>query len=120
MMLNVIDACRKCAQACEECLVSCLDEPDTDIQSRMKMIEILSDCADFCNIAVRYLIRNSRFSTVICELCADISAECATACEQFMDNSYQACAKFCRECAEICNEIKEMANVTSVYTLILH
>ncbi|WP_425339997.1 four-helix bundle copper-binding protein [Paenibacillus ihuae] len=37
-----------------------------------------------------------------------------------MDNSYQACAKFCRECAEICNEIKEMANVTSVYTLILH
>ncbi|WP_408637888.1 four-helix bundle copper-binding protein [Paenibacillus tianjinensis] len=84
------------------------------------MIEALSDCIDFYNISIRYLIRNSGFSKAICQLCADISSECATACEQLTGTCYQSCAQTCRECAEICHRITEVGSIIPVNAMLLH
>jgi hypothetical protein len=52
-----IDLCNRCMQACEECLTSCLNEPD--VHTLVHCIHMLQDCAEICSIASRYMSRNS-------------------------------------------------------------
>jgi hypothetical protein len=58
--------CNKCMQVCEECLTSCLNEPD--VQARVHCIQVLRDCAEICSMASRYMSRNSNYAKTICEV----------------------------------------------------
>lgn len=119
-MLIVIDVCRNCAHSCEECFAYIIEGDAVDVHSRIKLIEILNDCIDICNVSARYLNRYSRFSTSICQLCSEICTSCAEICEPFNDTSFRTCTKLCRECAEICHNITEMASGSSVSALQIH
>lgn len=90
-------------QACEGCLKDCLNE--ADVSARIRCIELLSDCAEICFVAARFMSRNSGFSKQICDLCAQICDACASECEKFQDQHCKSCAKICRQCAQECRNM---------------
>ena len=102
-MDHCIEECLKCARACEECVTACLQEPD--VQSRIRCIQHLNDCAEICFLSASYMARNSANVQALCALCASICEACATECEQFKDDHCQECARICRSCAEACRQM---------------
>jgi hypothetical protein len=97
---SCIDACMKCMQACEQCLTSCLKEPD--VETRIKCINMLRDCADICAQSSQWMSRGSMYAKQMCQLCATICDACAVECARFQDQHCQDCADFCRKCAQEC------------------
>jgi hypothetical protein len=98
-----IEACMKCAQACEECFTACLH--DTDIQARANMLKLLNDCSEMCFQTVQFMARNSTFSKALQAVCVQICEACAMECEKFNDMHSQECAKVCRQCADACRQM---------------
>ena len=99
-----IDAYRKCAQACDECLVLCLSEPD--VAARKNCIGVLIDCAFTCSMASCAMSRDSLLANEFCSLCASVCRRCATECGMFRDDHCAECAAECKSCA---NECRNMA-----------
>lgn len=97
MNQECIDACLKCATACEVCLHEMIGESlDNDCPYCCR------ECTDICLLCAQAMARDSRFAGEICKLCADICTWCAEQCGQHDHDHCQACAKACRECAESC------------------
>jgi len=90
-------------QACEQCLTSCLNEPD--VQARVACIQLLRDCAEICAMASRYMAWNSAYAKQVCALCANLCEACAAECAKFQDAHCQACAEVCRKCAAECRKM---------------
>ncbi|TYP57635.1 uncharacterized protein DUF326 [Thermosediminibacter litoriperuensis] len=101
-----IELCNSYMKACEECVNSCLKEPD--VAARIKCVQMLRDCADICSLASQFMARNSAFAKQICSLCADICEACARECEMFKDAHCQQCADICRRCAQECRYMANM------------
>ncbi|WP_250229048.1 four-helix bundle copper-binding protein [Anaeropeptidivorans aminofermentans] len=95
-----IDACLRCFQACHECAVLCLQEPD--VESRTNHIAMMMECAGICNEAACLMTMNSKHAKEFCMLCAKVCEECANGCAQFKDDHCQQCAAECQKCAAAC------------------
>lgn len=100
-----IDACTRCARACEECITSCLKEPD--VQARVRCVQLLRDCADVCTLSAALMARGSRYAGQLAGVCATACDDCAAECERFQDEHCQDCARHCRHCAEECRLMSE-------------
>lgn len=95
-----IDACLRCFQACHECAVLCLQEPD--VAQRTNHISMMLECAGFCQEAACLMTMNAKHAKEMCQLCATVCGECAAGCAQFKDEHCQQCADECRKCAAEC------------------
>ncbi|HCO26173.1 four-helix bundle copper-binding protein [Gimesia maris] len=97
---SCIDACLKCATDCEFCLDAMIGkESDNDCPHCCR------ECVDICLYTAQALARNSKYSSQISQLCADICTWCAEQCEAHEHYHCQACADSCRKCAAECKEI---------------
>lgn len=101
-----IDACIRCMQICNECLSSCLQEPDA--KARANCIKTLRVCADVCMLSAQAMSMDSAQAKAICSLCRTICDACAMECKMFKDDHCQDCAKVCKECAEECARMSSM------------
>jgi hypothetical protein len=99
-----IDACNACADAC----VTCGGEMD-DADNNTAAV-LCDDCADVCEISVKFMRRGTPQMFMTCDLCARLCDLCAQSCEQHNTDAAKQCAQACRRCAEAC---REMARVTS-------
>lgn len=97
---SCIDACLRCFQACHECAVLCLQEPD--VAQRTTHISMMMECASVCKEAACLMTMNGKHAKEFCKLCASICEECATGCTQFKDEHCQQCADECKKCAAEC------------------
>lgn len=95
-----IDACLRCFQACHECAVLCLQEPD--VAQRTTHIAMMMECAGICNEAACIMTMNGKHAKEFCSLCASVCEECAVGCAQFKDEHCQQCADECKKCAAEC------------------
>lgn len=103
-----IDACLRCAQACEFCADSCLSE-----QHVAKMVECIRtdrDCAEVCFTAAALMSRNSQFAPEFCGLCAEVCDTCAQECRKHDHDHCQQCADACELCAEECRQMSGTAS----------
>lgn len=101
---DCIDACLRCALACDRCQEACLHE--SDVQMMVACIRLDRDCSKLCYLAASYLAGNSAFAKQVCTLCAQVCDACADECENHaahMDHCRQ-CAEACRQCAEECRK----------------
>ncbi|MFD3156313.1 four-helix bundle copper-binding protein [Haloimpatiens sp. FM7330] len=98
-----IDMCFECAQACEFCATSCLNEPDPKTMERC--IKLDRDCADICTISAQYMARDSEFSIEICSVCAKICRACGTECAKFPQEHCKNCEDICNRCATECENM---------------
>ena len=98
-----IDACNICAQACDECMMLCLNEPD--VQARKKCIAGLVECASICKLASCYMSMDAKYAKELCKLCATICDTCAKECGMFKDDHCQKCSDICKACANECQQM---------------
>lgn len=98
-----IQACNACADACDHCSVSCLDE--SNIAHMVRCITLDMDCAALCRLAAGYMARGSENISTICQACADICNACADECEKHDHEHCKQCAQACRNCAEACRQM---------------
>ncbi len=89
-----------CQSACEHCADACLSEDN--ISKMVECIRLDRDCADICDLAIKYISRDSKRASSVLELCADICDACADECEKHDHDHCKDCARACRECAEAC------------------
>jgi len=100
---SCIDACGNCAAACDNCAASCLREPNPAMMARCIALDM--DCAQLCRLAAGYMARDSMFSRVICQVCAEICEACGDECGKHPMDYCQACAQACRRCADECRRM---------------
>lgn len=89
-----------CQSACEHCADACLSEDS--IAKLAECIRLDRDCADICNLAIKFVSRGSERATSVLEECADICDACARECEKHEHEHCKDCAEACRKCAEAC------------------
>jgi hypothetical protein len=97
---SCIEACYKCATACETCLHEMLGK-----QSHNDCPACCYECLESCLQCMRALIRDSSFAAQYCALCADICNWCAEQCSSHNMEHCQKCAQACHDCAEECLKI---------------
>ena len=95
-----IDACKKVIAACEACAEACRSEGNAAMMKRC--IGLDTDCADFCKLAVRFMERDSVFTSLICEDCAEICRDCADECAKHKSQHCKDCAQACYLCLDEC------------------
>jgi len=65
-----------------------------------KITKVIDECALICMGTFHALKSRSQNSERFAILCIGICEECADICEDLQGESFQACAKICRECSE--------------------
>lgn len=100
---SCIAACYACADACDHCAVSCLQEPEPRHMARCIALDM--DCAQLCRLAAGFMARGSALDSEVCAVCAQACNACARECEQHPMDHCQACAEACRRCAAECSQL---------------
>jgi hypothetical protein len=95
-----IDACVRCAVACDHCASSCLNEEDVNTMARCIQLDL--ECATMCRAAVQLMSLRSEHANAICQLCADVCSACAEECGRHNMEHCKECAEACRACVEEC------------------
>jgi hypothetical protein len=98
---DLVNALNNCANACNYCTASCLQEPDVN---RMAMcIKLDIDCAALCSLTASFLARNSVHGEHLLSECAELCNLCANECERHPRMLHcTECAEACRQCEEAC------------------
>lgn len=97
---SCIDACKKAIAACEACATACREEGSPEMMKRC--INLDTDCAEFCKLALRFMERDSEFTSLICEDCAEICRECGDECDKYKMQHCKDCAQACHQCMDAC------------------
>lgn len=102
-MQQCIDDCIRCHQVCIETTNHCLQNGGK--QAAPEHIRTLTDCAEICETATNFMLRNSRLRTRICEICAEVCEACARSCDAIADDdAMKRCSEECRRCADSCRQ----------------
>jgi hypothetical protein len=100
---SCIDACMRCAEACEFCATSDLKEQDVKMMASCAQIN--RECAAVCWTSSALMSMDSQFAKQFCNLCADVCDACAQECEHHDVDHCKQCAQACRNCAEECRKM---------------
>jgi hypothetical protein len=76
---SCIDACMRCAEACEFCATSDLKEQDVKMMASCAQMN--RQCAAVCWTSASLMSMDSQFAKQFCILCADVCDACAQECE---------------------------------------
>lgn len=98
--LSLPEMLLKCAEQCEYCATSCLQEDNVEEMSRCIRLDL--ECSSICSTTAHLLNLGSDHADAACQLCADICNACAEECEKHHHEHCRECAVMCRECAEQC------------------
>lgn len=95
-----------CVPACEECIEACTsfttayrDSFDPKLEEAFALCR---DCADVCNLLLRFLDRGSTLVAPMCRVCEAACTRCAAALEATGDDHCSALATACHTCAQAC------------------
>lgn len=96
----------ECHDICLQTVSHCLEKGGD--HARAEHITLLLDCAEICQTAANFMLRNSELHGRTCGVCAEVCQRCAEDCERFSDDrTMQQCAQICRRCAEACRAMSQ-------------
>lgn len=101
---KAIESCIKCMNICE------MNIKNGHNSGNYTFIHHCRDCADVCNLCVRFSARDSVYTKKIMALCVEICNVCSVECHknEVHHPTSMACAMACLKCAEDCkNYIQE-------------
>ena len=95
----------ECHDICLQTVSHCLEKGGD--HARADHVSLLLDCAEICQTAANFMLRNSELHARTCAVCAEVCERCAEDCERlgFEDQMMQQCAETCRRCADACREM---------------
>ena len=101
-MQECIDECLHCHATCLATIRHCLEMGGR--HAEVKHISLMADCAQICQTSADLMLRDSRYVSRACGLCADVCRTCAEDCERIdrNDEMMKECAQACRRCSEAC------------------
>ncbi len=108
-------ALKQCIEECLECHAACLEAFANGLgldgpHKETDHLRLLLDCAEICQTAANFMLRQSPSHAAICGVCAQICRECAEDCARFpQDKQMQTCAESCRRCAASCADMASAA-----------
>jgi uncharacterized protein DUF326 len=100
---SCIDACMRCAEACEFCATSDLREQD--VKMMVSCAQINRECAAVCWTSAAIMSMDGQFAKQYCMQCADICDACAEECERHDVDHCKRCAQACHNCAQECRRM---------------
>jgi hypothetical protein len=100
MHQSLLNTLQECAVVCQQTSVPLMSRPDATM--RANQMKLMRDCAEICNLCVKYLSWSSPFSKSLCDFCAYVCECCANECLKFSDRESQFCAQTCLNCARQC------------------
>jgi hypothetical protein len=103
-MMQCIETCRECARVCLSTATNQCLEMGGEHVAPMHFRTML-DCAEICETAADFMLRNSYLHTSVCRACAEVCEACAVSCEQIGD--MQECVDVCRRCASECRKMAQ-------------
>lgn len=116
---TLIQTLMQCEVHCRICTQYYVDTEET--HSHDPMLRLSIECADFCNVAMKFLIMNSSYSVRAAEVCAVICSDLAEACSSFPQLRYRQCAIVCQEAAERCDRfVQEQMWTINKFPLYIH
>lgn len=102
-----IQNCLNCFKVCEETLSRCLTANNHKDSNHLIL---LKTCAEICNTSAKFMMMNSKFHPLTCDVCSKVCLECAESCEVTEDDSMKDCVEACRKCAESCGKMAKMGH----------
>lgn len=105
-MEEAIQHSLECYRVCMSCLQHCLALGGK--HSDFRHINLLTECAEICQLASRFMIATSDFAHDICGVCARICDACGDSCHDIdpEDPHMNACMVACRKCADSCRNME--------------
>ncbi|MGZ3839030.1 MAG: hypothetical protein ACXVMS_11670 [Flavisolibacter sp.] len=105
MMTITNDQTRACFNAwmnCENLLVSLAEVKNCFSR---KITKVIDECALICMGTFHAIKSYSPHISKFALLCVGICEECAEICETYKGESFQECARLCRECSKSISEL---------------
>lgn len=87
----------ECMSICKACAKKCTEEGNKHLAC------LCQDCADICDLAIKYKSCESDYCQQVLDLCAQICRQCANECSRMQSNYCKECGEACRHCAEACS-----------------
>ena len=101
------EQCQAAHRACLETMLYCLGRGGAYADA--DHIRLLADCADICQTAADFMLRESPLHGAVCAACTEVCDQCAVECDAFADEGrLEACARLCRQCAASCASMAGM------------
>jgi hypothetical protein len=100
---------QSCIENCQNCHAVCLSMASTHcLEMGGKHVEpehfrLMLDCAEICQTAANFMLRNSTMHQRVCAACAEICEACAQSCQ--MLDGMEECVEACRQCAQSCRQM---------------
>jgi len=102
-MHDAIELALRCHQECTETFQYCLQHGGEHADPHH--LKIMQTSIEICYSSARFMMLQSPYHQIICELCAQICMACAKSCEELKDDAMLRCAEICRRCAESCSQM---------------
>lgn len=95
---KAIESCIKCMNICETSIKNGI------YADNYEFIHLCRDCADICNLCIRFHARDSIYTKKLMALCVEICNVCSVECNKNAAHhaSSMECAVACLKCAEAC------------------
>ena len=106
---DCIDACTKCAVACNHCAYECLISEE--VARRVRCIQLNKECAIICFAAADMLSSGNKHIGALYEECAELCEDCAEECEKHKHDHCKMCAEACRQCVLECRKILKIDKI---------
>ncbi|WP_068471416.1 four-helix bundle copper-binding protein [Candidatus Protochlamydia phocaeensis] len=90
-------AIMECLSICKACAKKCIEE------GHQRIACLCNDCAELCDLAVKFKSCNSEWTQQVLDLCGNICRQCANECGRMQSRYCQECAEACRRSAEACS-----------------
>ncbi len=117
------DALVECIQACFDCAQACTADADADlaepqVQEMIRCIRLCRDCADVCLATGNILSRQTAFdpptARATLQACIQICKVCGDECQHHAQMGFahcQTCMEACRRCEQACNTVLSLLPV---------
>lgn len=98
-----IDACYKCASACDICAASWVNVSGPDTTREYVWLSTL--CANICRMAARHMASGSEIVNIICQLCADLCQKFSNQYDNSQNEECKLCVQACLHCVQACRAV---------------
>ena len=101
-MDDCLKACKTCASTCEETFAHCFGLVTEGKKEHAREAEYALDCAEFCALSVKLMLRKSDLVAESCHACAEACKKCGDECAKHDGEVMKRCVAACRECEKTC------------------
>lgn len=100
LMHDCTEICLRTHQECMETFQYCLQHGGEHADPHH--LKLMQTSIEITYTAARFMMLQSPYHQIMCEVCAKTCLDCAKSCEEMRDDTLMRCAQLLHECSESC------------------